>query len=232
MTMDMGARQVLVVEDDQPIRELETVILEQAGYLVEAVADGALALAALGRRSPDLVLLDLVMPSLDGWGVLEQIGKATDPPPVVLVSGANEMVPPPHLGTYVSGYVFKPFDVEQLLKTCEVALTTPGHIPPHGSRRDTRRTLLLEAMLISRTGMHLATAQLLQVSRRGFRAEVGVPIPIGDPVQIEVRLPGQAERLRLCGHVRWRSGQTVGAEIEGLSVDEEQLLRLFAGPIS
>src|SRR4051794_22460355 len=122
-------RHVLIVDDDAPVRDLETAIIESAGYSTEAAEDGAVAIEHLRRRRPDLVLLDLVMPNVDGWGVLEHIRGMEDPPPVIVVSGALEIVPPGHLSRYVTGYVFKPFNVAQLLRTCDVALAAPRMIP-------------------------------------------------------------------------------------------------------
>jgi urea transport system substrate-binding protein len=63
----MGAGTVLVVDDDPDIRETVTDCLEDEGYRVTAAADGAQGLAAAAREPPDVILLDMKMPVLDGW---------------------------------------------------------------------------------------------------------------------------------------------------------------------
>src|SRR5690349_9313052 len=94
---------VLVVEDDESIRRLEAEILRDAGYEVGEAPDGYAAIDAIDRRMPDLLLLDLVMPRLDGWAVLEHMSGLAARPPVLVVSGRDEIVPPGHLGEYVVG---------------------------------------------------------------------------------------------------------------------------------
>jgi len=74
-------KHVLLVEDESAVRDLETRILEHAGYSVEGARDGSSALRILEKRMPDLVLLDLNMPGVDGWGVLEKIEDRSSPPP-------------------------------------------------------------------------------------------------------------------------------------------------------
>src|SRR5690349_5937876 len=130
---------VLVVDDDRPVRDLECAILQQAGFRVDTAEDGAVAIERLKAQRPDLVMLDLVMPNVDGWGVLEHVRAMPDPPPVVVVSGMREIVPPGHLGSYVTGYVFKPFDLQQLIKTCRAAIVSPAVVPASGSRKEPRR---------------------------------------------------------------------------------------------
>jgi CheY-like chemotaxis protein len=224
------ARRVLVVDDDAAVRDLEVTIMEGAGYDVQAAEDGVAAIASLDRRQPQLVLLDLVMPGIDGWGVLEHIHQMASPPPVVVISGAHEIVPPGHLTRYITGYVFKPFNVSQLLRTCDIALASETVVPSGGSRKESRRTFLVETTLVSNSGLPLATAQLLQVSRSGFCMELAIPLQTGDRVRIAFRVPGQAEPLTLQGHVRWRKDFTLGAQIDNLTPEEERILREIAEP--
>jgi CheY-like chemotaxis protein len=224
------ARLVLVVDDDRPVRDLEVTILDDAGYEVEAAGDGAAAIERLDARRPDLVLLDLVMPGVDGWGVLEHIHQMPAPPPVIVISGAHEIVPPGHLTRYVTGYVFKPFDVTQLLRTCDAAIASSPIVPMGGNRKEPRRTFLVETTLVSESGLPLAQAQLLQVSRGGFRVELAIPLQTGDAVRISFRVPGRSEPLILQGHVRWRQDFTLGAQIDNLSPEQERLLRSIAEP--
>jgi len=115
--------------------------------------------------------------------------------------------------------------VTQLVRTCEVALSAPRIIPAERSRKEPRRTFLVETTLVSETGLPLATAQLLQVSRGGFRVEIAIPLQTGDAVRVSFRIPGRSEPLTLRGRVRWRQDFTLGAQIDNLSSEEETLLR-------
>src|SRR5688500_8745282 len=107
-----STKHVLVVDDDDIFRHLETSVLTGAGYVVDQADGGAAAIQKLkdvGYVQPDLVLLDILMPEVDGWEVLEHIRSIEVRPRVVVVSGVREIVPPGQLGQCITGYVFKPF---------------------------------------------------------------------------------------------------------------------------
>jgi two-component system chemotaxis response regulator CheY len=222
--MESTGQRVLVVEDEPMMRQLEQSILEQAGYAVDQADDGDVAIEALRRGRPDLVLLDIRMPRVDGWGVLEHVRTMDFPPPVVLVTGLHEVIPPGHLNPYVTGYVCKPFDIGQLLRTCAGAIASKPFIPAVGSRREARKTFLVETTLLSDTGIPLGRGQLVQLSRGGFRVEVGVAVEPGARVRVAFRLPGREEPLRLVGHVRWQTHFTLGAEIDEVPPQDQELL--------
>jgi two-component system chemotaxis response regulator CheY len=80
---------VLVVDDDVAIREFVRDALEFDGYSVVTAADGAAALAALERLKPDLVLLDMRMPVLDGWGFSRLYREGGGAAPVVVMTAAE-----------------------------------------------------------------------------------------------------------------------------------------------
>ena len=224
--MESGTgKHVLVVDDDSMMRQLEQSILEQAGYVVEEADDGDVAIDCLRRGRPDLVLLDIRMPRVDGWGVLEHVRTMEAPPPVVLVSGMHEVLPPGHLNPYVTGYVCKPFDITHLVKTCASAIEAQMVMPAGGSRKEARKTFLVETTLLSETGIPLGKGQLVQLSRGGFRVEVGVALEPGARVRIAFRLPGRDEPLRVLGRVRWRTEFMLGAEIDDVGPIDSGLLQ-------
>jgi DNA-binding response OmpR family regulator len=114
----MTNARILVVDDDRVIQQLLKVNLELEGYEVEIASDGEEALASFGVFQPHLVLLDIMMPKLDGWEVSRQL---KDKPgglavPVVLLSARaqdTDVKRGSELG--VAAYVTKPFDPIQLL---------------------------------------------------------------------------------------------------------------------
>ncbi|HET7571766.1 MAG TPA: response regulator [Gaiellaceae bacterium] len=110
---DAGVLRVLVVDDEAPIRTVCRVNLEAAGMEIVEAADGAEALARIREATPALILLDAMMPGVDGWSVAEQLG--ADPEtrnlPIVFVSaraGREDRERARGLGAV--GYVTKPFD--------------------------------------------------------------------------------------------------------------------------
>jgi CheY-like chemotaxis protein len=116
---------VLVVDDQQGMRELCRVILELAGYAVIEAADGKRALDALGRYRPHAVILDLMMPVMDGWEVLTRIqdDPALASVPVVVVSacaGVEDRRRAVDLGAV--DYLHKPFDARALTDAVEQAM--------------------------------------------------------------------------------------------------------------
>ena len=113
----MSNARILVVDDDQVIQQLLKVNLELEGYAVEVASDGEEALVLFDRFRPDLVLLDIMMPKLDGWEVARRLAGATGgPPPIVLLSArAQESDVQKGNDLGVAAYVTKPFDPIQLL---------------------------------------------------------------------------------------------------------------------
>jgi CheY-like chemotaxis protein len=113
----MSNARILVVDDDQVIQQLLKVNLELEGYAVEVASDGEEALVMFDRFRPDLVLLDIMMPKLDGWEVARRLAKTTGGPvPIVLLSArAQESDVQKGNDLGVAAYVTKPFDPIQLL---------------------------------------------------------------------------------------------------------------------
>lgn len=86
----MSEASVLVVDDEPAIREAVAELLEIEGYLVAEAANGADALAAIERRHPDLILLDMRMPVLDGWGFAEELRRRRLDIPIVVMTAARD----------------------------------------------------------------------------------------------------------------------------------------------
>ncbi len=216
---------ILVADDEEPIQDLTSVILESRGFEVLKVGDGAQAVESIKKRRPDLILLDIMMPVLDGWGVMEYVRSLPEPPRVLVVTGMHEVVPPGDVGHYISGYLIKPFSVDQLIKSAEMAMAAPPVVPAEPNRKEDRRTFLAEATLLSDGGAQLARGYVVQLSKHGFRIEISLPFKPGELVRIGLMVPGQQEPLKLTGRVRWHDEVTLGAEIEELEPYDQELLR-------
>jgi DNA-binding response OmpR family regulator len=108
---------VLIVDDEQSIRLVCRVNLDSAGFETLEAADGAEALAAARTERPDLILLDIMLPTLDGWAVAEELtsDEATREIPIVFLSARSEHADLSRgyeLGGV--GYITKPFDAAEL----------------------------------------------------------------------------------------------------------------------
>jgi two-component system response regulator MtrA len=113
---------VLLVEDDASIRELTTSGLERAGFRVDAAADGPEALEQFARTPPDVVVLDLMLPGLDGYEVCRRI-RATSQVPVVMLSARADTVDVVvGLEVGADDYVTKPFEIAELVARIRAVL--------------------------------------------------------------------------------------------------------------
>lgn len=106
-------RTVLVVDDERSIVDMLIDFLTDEGYSVSGAFDGMTALQRVHDEAPDLILADIMMPRLDGLGLLVRIRAEHDDTPVVLMSAAMT----PHLAHVP--YIAKPFDLDDLLTVVE-----------------------------------------------------------------------------------------------------------------
>jgi CheY-like chemotaxis protein len=112
-------RKVLVVEDTTDIRELLADILASEGYVVDACANGAEALGRIAAERYDLVLLDLMMPVMDGLQLLEELRRAGGRPPPVVVMSAFERFRGEVAELGARAFISKPVDIDRLLDAVE-----------------------------------------------------------------------------------------------------------------
>jgi len=113
---------ILVVDDEQYVRELLRRTLEQEGYAVTLAADGSSALVRLREQTPDLVLLDIRMPDLTGYQVLERIREQFDVPVIMLTGVLEPTVVEQSVGLGADDYIRKPFNPRVLLARIEAKL--------------------------------------------------------------------------------------------------------------
>jgi DNA-binding response OmpR family regulator len=117
---------VLIVDDEPDILLMLRVSLEASGYDVGLAADGDVALQRIGQEHFDLVLLDLMMPVLDGWEVLETLKTKADAPIIIVLSAKSaraDITKAMDLGA--TDYITKPFPIEALIGRIEAVLAGP-----------------------------------------------------------------------------------------------------------
>ena len=112
--MSQGAR-ILVIDDEPQIRRSLQVNLEGKGYAVAAAADAGQALQAIANRAPDVIVLDLLMPGMDGIALTRRIREHSTVPIIVLSAIGDERKKVEALELGADDYVTKPFSTEELL---------------------------------------------------------------------------------------------------------------------
>ena len=123
--MTTGAHRILVVDDDADVRALVKTVLEHEGYAVDVVDDGFAALRAVEARVPDCVVLDVMMPGIDGHAVLSRIrgGDRSQLPVVMLTAHADDAQAWQAWTEGVDYFLAKPFDADELLRYLEYLFT-------------------------------------------------------------------------------------------------------------
>jgi len=112
--MSQGAR-ILVIDDEPQIRRCLQVNLEGKGYAVAAAADAGQALQAIANRAPDVIVLDLLMPGMDGMALTRRIREHSTVPIIILSAIGDERKKVEALELGADDYVTKPFSTEELL---------------------------------------------------------------------------------------------------------------------
>ena len=113
---------VLVVEDDKNIRDLLQMYLEKEGYAVTVAADGGQGLAKFRAIKPDLVLLDVMMPVMDGWAVCKSIRAEATTPIIMLTAKGETNDKVTGLRSGADDYITKPFEMKEVLARIEAVL--------------------------------------------------------------------------------------------------------------
>jgi DNA-binding response OmpR family regulator len=129
MIMSTEPRQrVLVVDDESMVREVVTNYLERDGYQVRSVADGAAAIAAINDHQPDIVVLDVMLPKIDGLTVLRRLREHSEVPVILLTARGGESDRVLGLELGADDYVPKPFSPREL--TARVRSVLRRSTPP------------------------------------------------------------------------------------------------------
>ncbi len=156
----MGAR-VLVVDDEVAIRDMLQIGLSKAGFTVKTVADGRSALEALRAWSPEAIVLDVMLPEIDGYSLLPAIRRVSEVPIIMLSAktAVSEKVQGFLRGA--DDYVAKPFDIEELVARLLSALRRP--------RLEIRQTLRYSDLSIDvARRVVIRSGRRVQLSRREF----------------------------------------------------------------
>lgn len=147
---------ILLVDDDPRLRELVAVALQRAGFDTITASDGQLALTHTARENPDLIVLDIGLPELDGFEVCRRIRMKSDVPILFLTARDDEIDRILGLEMGADDYVIKPFSPRELVARVRTILKRT-----HGASRD---TLLRHGALAIDPARHACQANGIDVS--------------------------------------------------------------------
>ena len=142
---------VLIVEDDPNIRELLQMYLEKDGYAVTLATDGGQGLEKFRSIKPDLVLLDVMMPVMDGWAVCKAIRAEGNTPVIMLTAKGETDDKVQGLKAGADDYVTKPFEMKELLARIEAVLRRSDR----GAEEKTARRLVFDKLTIDMDAFEL-----------------------------------------------------------------------------
>ena len=129
------ATKILIVEDDVNIADLLRLYLEKEGYEVTIANDGGKGVDTFRRVQPDLVLLDIMLPVLDGWGVCRTIRAESQTPVIMLTAKGETDDKVMGLKSGADDYITKPFEMPEVLARIEAVLRRSGVEPEKTAKR-------------------------------------------------------------------------------------------------
>jgi CheY-like chemotaxis protein len=200
LSLPLASRRILVVDDQPNILEILQDALTDAGADVGTAPDGPTALASLTDRKPDLILLDLSMPGMSGWQVLEALGQRPDTAsiPVVLQTSAEDFRSFDHARKRgVAAFISKPFRLGEVVETCRriVAGARPlqgrASQPPEGP----------PAVVRNPDGSLLAVGRIVELGSGG--AQVDLDRALRPSQRISLTLEGPEGPRERAAEIRW-----------------------------
>ena len=114
--------EILIVEDDRKIASLIGVYLKREGFTPRYAYDGATALALVGQRSPKLIVLDLMLPAVDGWQICRKVRETSNLPILMLTARGEEAERVLGLSMGADDYIVKPFSPRELVERVKAVL--------------------------------------------------------------------------------------------------------------
>jgi DNA-binding response OmpR family regulator len=133
------AKTILVVDDDHELSDGLRLVLEREGFRVIQARDGQQGKQAIYQQRPDLVILDMMMPRMGGYPVLEHFHGKADAPPIIMITaneGSRHKVYAEYLG--VIDYIRKPFAMDRLLESVHKALSAPKTPDPSSKPEESK----------------------------------------------------------------------------------------------
>ena len=137
------ARNILVVEDDPNISDLIRMYLVKEGFDVRIAGDGGRAIEEFEKEAPDLILLDIMLPVMDGWAVCAKIRETSKVPIIMLTAKSEVFDKIQGLEMGADDYIIKPFEMQELIARIN-AVVRRTEIPD-----DTKKRLVFDKLIIN-----------------------------------------------------------------------------------
>ncbi|MGN0520923.1 MAG: response regulator transcription factor [Candidatus Fimenecus sp.] len=147
----MPNEKILIVDDDSNICELLRLYLEKEGYAVKIVNDGVSAVNAFKQENPDLMILDIMLPKLDGWQVCREIRKFSDKPIIMLTAKGETFDKVLGLELGADDYMTKPFDTKEMVARIKAVLRRTGST----TAADTVKEVVFENLSVNLTNYEM-----------------------------------------------------------------------------
>ena len=139
----MALEKILIVDDDINICELLRLYIEKEGFNVVIANDGATAVKLFREQQPDLMLLDIMLPKLDGWQVCREIRKTSDKPIIMLTAKGETFDKVLGLELGADDYVVKPFDTKEVVARIKAVLRRSSTVTPVAAIQEVQYDRLL-----------------------------------------------------------------------------------------
>ena len=146
----MNNRKILIVDDDQNICELLRLYIEKEGYTTAIANDGEEAIELFNREQPALILLDIMLPKMDGWQVCREIRKTSDVPIIMLTAKGEVFDKILGLELGADDYVVKPFEAKEVVARIRAVLRRMG-----STDEDTVKEVRWDKLVINLTNYEL-----------------------------------------------------------------------------
>jgi DNA-binding response OmpR family regulator len=154
---------ILIVEDELPMRTALTDVLAAEGYRVMGAADGELGLRRALQEKPDLILLDIMMPRMDGFAVCAELRRRSNPVPILMLTAKGMVEDRIHgLDAGADDYLVKPFSTEELLARVRALLRRfqrKGRVPSSLELGDVQVDLLKQTAVRGKKPLHLTAKE-------------------------------------------------------------------------
>ena len=147
----MENRKILIVDDDSNICELLRMYLEKDGFDTSIAYDGEQAIELVGRYNPDLILLDIMMPRLDGWQVCREVRKNSEIPIIMLTAKGEDFDKILGLELGADDYISKPFDAKEVLARIKAVLRRSSE----KSKKNAVKEVRFDKLIINLTNYEL-----------------------------------------------------------------------------
>jgi two-component system response regulator ResD len=149
----MSEQSILVVEDEPSVAEVVCMYLRRAGYSVRVVDNGPDALREIESQPPALIILDLMLPGVDGWAITRQVRERGDTPIIMVTARSQEIDRIAGLEMGADDYVTKPFSPQELVSRVRAVMRRAG---PSGGAEPIERALTFDGLVID-PQTHLVT---------------------------------------------------------------------------